>query len=253
MSQTPQPTAEDAIRAEIASADLSMALDGSFVETSSSHAARELKKRLDQLLGVGKNGVRSPYALTITQSPDGTRVYRVVRRPSAGDGRVLSPTGEVVQDGPGGLFSPLTAINASSAAGLHQRAVTLVHNASTVLPVVTPGYTAVVKTRTGSMSTSRPSTSTWDVEAAKVPLPDDAPSDLNMGAALAPNGSGNRPRAYTGPQYVRLENTDMQIYSRTGDSDIFSSAMGWSDAPRDMTRDPRPIGERPFLQLDPGA
>ncbi|KAG8731024.1 hypothetical protein FRC10_002105 [Ceratobasidium sp. 414] len=252
MSQIPQLTAEDAIRAEIASADLSMALDGSFVETSSSHAARELKKRLDQLLGVGKNGVRSPYALTITQSPDGTRVYRVGRRPNAGDGRVLSPTtGEMVQQD--GLFSPLTAINTSSAAGLHQRAVTRVHDASTVLPVVTAGYTAVVKPRTGSMSTSRPSMSIWDLEADKIPLPDDGPSDLEAGAALAPNGSGTRPRAYTGPQYVRLENTDMQIYSRTGDSDIFSSAMGWSDAPRDMTRDPRPIGERPFLQLDPGA
>ncbi|KAG9077659.1 hypothetical protein FS749_010424, partial [Ceratobasidium sp. UAMH 11750] len=251
MSQIPQTTAEDAIRAEIASADLSMALDGSFVETSSSHAARELKKRLDQLLGVGKNGVRSPYALTITQSPDGTRVYRVGRRPTAGDGRVLSPTtGEMVQDGPGGLFSPLTAINTSSAAGLYQRAATRVHNASGVLPMVTTGYTAVVKTRTGSMSTSRPSTSTWEVEADKIPLPDDAPSDSNAGAL---DESGNRPRAYTGPPYVRLEDTDLQIYTRTGDSDIFSSAMGWSDAPRDLTRDARPIGERPFLQLDPGA
>ncbi|KAG8706245.1 hypothetical protein FRC09_002508 [Ceratobasidium sp. 395] len=114
------------------------------------------------------------------------------------------------------------------------------------MPVSVTGYTTIVKPRTGSMSTSRPSTSTWDIEADKVPLPDDTPSDLT------PPSSG-RPRAYTGPQYVRVENTDLQIYSRTGDSDIFSSAMGWSDAPRDMTRDPRPISERPFLQLDPGA
>ncbi|KAG9110667.1 hypothetical protein FRC07_008169, partial [Ceratobasidium sp. 392] len=249
MNHIPVSTAEDAIRAEIASADLSMAVDGSFVETSSSHAARELKKRLDQLLGVGKNGVRSPYALTITQDSNGTRVYRVGFRPSAGDaGRILSPTAATGEMG-GGLLSPLTAINTSSAAGLHQRAATRAHDPCSLLPVSISGYTTIVKPRTGSMSTSRPSTSTWGIEADKVPLPDD--NDLNT--ASVSSISGNRPRAYTGPQYVRVENTDLQIYSRTGDSDVFSSAMGWSDAPRDMTRDPRPISERPFLQLDPGA
>ncbi|QRW15491.1 RasGEF domain-containing protein [Ceratobasidium sp. AG-Ba] len=247
MSQLVPPTTEDAIRAEIASAELSMAVDGSFVETSSSHAARELKKRLDQLLGVGKNGVRSPYALTITTTADGIRVYRVGFRPN--DGQAMSPTtGEMARhEGPGGLLSPLTAMNTSSTAGIHQRAATRTHSPSSVLPV--PGKSYAPKPRSGSMSTSRPSTSTWTVEADKVPLPDDGPP----APALASSSTIGRPRAYTCPQYYRLDNTDLQIYSRTGDSDIFSSVLGWSDAPRDMTRDPRPISERPFLQIEPGA
>ncbi|KAG1842379.1 hypothetical protein DFJ58DRAFT_855296 [Suillus subalutaceus] len=48
---------------EVASADISIAPDGSFVETSSGSAARELKMRYDQSFGVGKD-VRSPYAIT---------------------------------------------------------------------------------------------------------------------------------------------------------------------------------------------
>ncbi|CAE6478269.1 unnamed protein product, partial [Rhizoctonia solani] len=232
-------SSEDVIKAEIASADLSMAVDGSFVETPSSHAARELKKRLDQLLGVGKDGMRSPYALTITQSPSGTRVYRVGFRPNARDGHTLdlqtfSPTDV------SGLLSPLTAINPTATAGLHQRAATRIHKPQCLLPTHKSGYKPIPRTRSGSISTGRPSTSTW--EAERVPLPDDSLSELQE----APT------RPFTGPQYVRLGNTDLQIYSRTGDSDIFSSAMGWSDAPRDATREPH-LGERPFLQLEPGA
>ncbi|CAE6340034.1 unnamed protein product [Rhizoctonia solani] len=260
-----QLSTEDAIRAEIASADLSMAVDGSFVETTSSHAARELKKRLDQLLGVGKDGVRSPYALTITQSPSGARVYRVGFRPNVRDGQTLdlqalSPSADV----PSGMLSPLTAINPTSTAGLHQRATSRTHKTEYLLPTHKPGYKPIPRTRSGSISTGRPSTSTW--EAERVPLPDDSLSEIHADAEL---GSALRP--FTGPQYVRLANTDLQIYTRTGDSDIFSSAMGWSDAPRgtyrfspdlfsefdgdwiDATRESRILSERPFLQLEPGA
>ncbi|KAH7317517.1 hypothetical protein B0J17DRAFT_686723 [Rhizoctonia solani] len=231
---------EDAIKAEIASADLSMAVDGSFVETPSSHAARELKKRLDQLLGVGKDGVRSPYALTITQSSTGARVYRVGLNARDGhtlDLQTISPSTDV----PSGLLSPLTA-NLGSTAGLHQRGATRIHKTECLLPTHKSGYKPIPRTRSGSISTGRPSTSTW--EAERVPLPDDSISELQE-----PNST----RPFVDPQYVRLGNTDLQIYTRTGDSDIFSSAMGWSDAPRDGTREPRSLSERPFLQLEPGA
>ncbi|CAE6400077.1 unnamed protein product [Rhizoctonia solani] len=228
-------SSEHAIRAEIASADLSMAVDGSFVETPSSHAARELKKRLDQLLGVGKDGVRSPYALTITQSPSGARVYRVGFRPNARDGHTLDL--QTLND-VSGLLSPLTAINPTSTAGLYQRAAARIHKPECLLPTHKSGYKPIPRTRSGSISTGRPSTSTW--EAERVPLPDDSISELQESP-------------FAGPHYVRLGNTDLQIYTRTGDSDIFSSAMGWSDAPRDASREPRSLSERPFLQLEPGA
>jgi GDP/GTP exchange factor required for growth at low temperature len=67
------------------SADISLSLmrmlnqpsaDGSFVETSSGPAARELKRRYDQHLGVGKD-VRSPYAITAFVNQHGKSMYRV--------------------------------------------------------------------------------------------------------------------------------------------------------------------------------
>ncbi|KAG1873471.1 hypothetical protein C8R48DRAFT_456266 [Suillus tomentosus] len=64
---------------EVASADISIAPDGSFVETSSGSAARELKRRYDQFLGVGKD-VRSPYAITAFVNQHGKQMYRVSRR-----------------------------------------------------------------------------------------------------------------------------------------------------------------------------
>ena len=51
--------------------------DNSFVETSSGAAARELKRRYDQFLGVGKNNVRSPYVITAIVNQYGKQMYRV--------------------------------------------------------------------------------------------------------------------------------------------------------------------------------
>ncbi|KAJ7222399.1 hypothetical protein GGX14DRAFT_663607 [Mycena pura] len=64
---------------EIAGADLSIAPDGSFVETSSGPAARELKRRYDAHYGVGVN-VRSPYAITAFVNQHGRQMYRVGKR-----------------------------------------------------------------------------------------------------------------------------------------------------------------------------
>ena len=50
--------------------------DNSFIETSSGAAARELKRRFDQYLGVGKD-VRSPYAITAFVNQHGKQMYRI--------------------------------------------------------------------------------------------------------------------------------------------------------------------------------
>ena len=52
------------------------AADGSFVETSSGPAARELKRHFDQRYGVGPS-VRSPYAITAFVNQHGKQMYRV--------------------------------------------------------------------------------------------------------------------------------------------------------------------------------
>ncbi|GJE92944.1 ras GEF domain-containing protein [Phanerochaete sordida] len=64
---------------DIATADISIAPDFSFVETSSGAAAREIKRRYDQYLGVGKD-VRSPYAITAFVNIYGKQMYRVGHR-----------------------------------------------------------------------------------------------------------------------------------------------------------------------------
>ncbi|KAF8900418.1 hypothetical protein CPB84DRAFT_1778876 [Gymnopilus junonius] len=70
------PGGVETLGADIASADINVAPDGSFIETSSGPAARELKRRYDQLVGVGPS-VRSPYAITAFVSQHGKQMYRI--------------------------------------------------------------------------------------------------------------------------------------------------------------------------------
>ena len=50
--------------------------DGSFVETTSGPAARELKRRYDQQTGLSED-MRSPYVVTAIINQHGKQVYRV--------------------------------------------------------------------------------------------------------------------------------------------------------------------------------
>ncbi|THH30302.1 hypothetical protein EUX98_g3880 [Antrodiella citrinella] len=62
-----------------ATAEVTIAPDGSFVETSSGAAARELKRIYDHRYGVGKE-VRSPYAITAFVNQHGKQMYRLGTR-----------------------------------------------------------------------------------------------------------------------------------------------------------------------------
>ncbi|EIM84381.1 ras GEF [Stereum hirsutum FP-91666 SS1] len=64
---------------EMAAADISLAPDGSFVETSSATVAYDLKKRYDRYLGVGME-IRSPYAITAFVNQHGKQMFRVGNR-----------------------------------------------------------------------------------------------------------------------------------------------------------------------------
>ncbi|KJA24910.1 hypothetical protein HYPSUDRAFT_65218 [Hypholoma sublateritium FD-334 SS-4] len=69
---------------EVGAADITVAADGSFIETSSGPVARELKRRYDQLLGVGSSArsqyAISPYAITGFLNQHGRPMYRIGHR-----------------------------------------------------------------------------------------------------------------------------------------------------------------------------
>ncbi|KAL5520295.1 hypothetical protein ACEPAG_9508 [Sanghuangporus baumii] len=83
----------DVLAPEILSADISISADGRFVETTSGPAARELKRRYDQYLGVNKD-MRSPYVITAIINQHGKQVYRVGLRTEA-RAQEPSPTPEL--------------------------------------------------------------------------------------------------------------------------------------------------------------
>ncbi|EAU87807.1 hypothetical protein CC1G_09426 [Coprinopsis cinerea okayama7 len=64
---------------ELAGVDINIAPDGTYIETSSGPAARELKRRYDQRFGVSVN-VRSPYAITAFVNQHGKQMFRVGHR-----------------------------------------------------------------------------------------------------------------------------------------------------------------------------
>ncbi|KAF5326424.1 hypothetical protein D9611_001047 [Ephemerocybe angulata] len=64
---------------ELAGVDINIAPDGTFIETSSGPAARELKRRYDQRFGVSLS-VRSPYAITAFVNQHGKQMFRVGHR-----------------------------------------------------------------------------------------------------------------------------------------------------------------------------
>lgn len=53
-------------------------VQGKYKDYPTAHQAREMKRFFDRALGVGKNGVRSPYAITALKSSEGNDIFRVV-------------------------------------------------------------------------------------------------------------------------------------------------------------------------------
>ncbi|THV03486.1 ras GEF [Dendrothele bispora CBS 962.96] len=80
---------------EIANADISIAPDGSFVETSNGQAAIELRKRFDKHYGVGPS-VRSPYAITTFVNQHGKQIHRIGHRDQPAPGATAAQTEDLV-------------------------------------------------------------------------------------------------------------------------------------------------------------
>lgn len=189
----------DPLPSEIASADISIATDGSFVETSSGPAARELKRRYDQQYGVGLN-VRSPYAITAFVNQHGKQMYRVGHRDLTAPGAAAAEIEE-----------RLSSSDSLQAPRPKRRSRMSVH---TFIP-------PTVLKLAGATQPPRPHTSSGRKLRKTRSIP-----DMYGGTSSTSNGVSARAHS----QSVTAADLPRPLIIDTSSShgDIFSSLMGWS-------------------------
>ncbi|KAF4568291.1 hypothetical protein EYR36_010301 [Pleurotus pulmonarius] len=189
----------DPLPPEIASADISIATDGSFVETSSGPAARELKRRYDQQYGVGLN-VRSPYAITAFVNQHGKSMYRVGHRDLTAPGAAAAEIEE-----------RLSSSDSLQAPRTKRRSRMSVH---TFIP-------PTVLKLAGAAQPPRPHTSSGRKLRKTRSIP-----DMYGGTSSSSNGVSARAHS----QSVTAADLPRSLIIDTSSphGDIFSTLMGWS-------------------------
>ncbi|KAF8576992.1 ras GEF [Ramaria rubella] len=212
---------------DVAKADLSIAIDGSFVQTSSALAARELKKCYDKILRVGHGGqdglVRSPYAITATQDESGAPVFRISHR-AAPD----TPTNDISPpEAPPSLFVPGHASGTRRKARLsvHDFLSSSIFKPSIDLPRKTPSMAL------GSGSTPPANMVTTSISQPRRKLRKTrSNSDMYFRTTNASHGSSTDGDAsgQTSPP-PRSESFSIEIRDEvTAGADAFSQILGWS-------------------------
>ncbi|KAJ7858608.1 hypothetical protein B0H14DRAFT_2748189 [Mycena olivaceomarginata] len=196
----------DPLPAEIGAADLSIAPDGSFVETSSGAAARELKRRYDQHYGVNLS-VRSPYAITALINQHGKEVYRVGNRE-----KKTPPAAATSVDIDERVSQPSTPSESSRARSPRRSRLSV-----------------TMFNKTGSVS-SRPQTAGGTGPRNKLrktrsfsEMPSVSPTTNGNGLTARPTGRGHS-QSVTAADFVRPPTTDGSV-PRIGD--MFADVMGW--------------------------
>ncbi|KZT21332.1 ras GEF [Neolentinus lepideus HHB14362 ss-1] len=203
---------------EIASADISIAPDGSFVETSSAAAAMELKRRYDYLFGVNKE-VRSPYAITSFLNQHGRQRFRIGRKElSAPMASAAEAEHRMSQQTVSGLESPPYL--------KHSKRI------SKILPTLGKGSTAI--SLKPGMASRSPSGHTNKLRKTRS-IPD-MYSGLSQGLVKneIPGAPTNRhPTGRTHSQSVtaadipRLSRPSAPPAPQQPSGDVFSDVMGW--------------------------
>ncbi|KAJ7699366.1 hypothetical protein B0H17DRAFT_926723 [Mycena rosella] len=198
----------DPLPAEIGAADLSIAPDGSFVETSSGPAARELKRRYDHHYGVGVS-VRSPYAITALINQHGRQMYRVGKREKK------TPPASMIVGADERTSQPSTPSEGRARSPRRSRISVAMFN----------------NNKTGSVS-GRPQTATGGSGPRKLRK---TRSFSEMASLSAPNGSSFSVSRTTGRGHSQSVTSADFAAPSTADSlprgrDMFADVMGWLPA-----------------------
>ncbi|KAI1789674.1 ras GEF [Ganoderma leucocontextum] len=212
--------------------------DGSFVETSSGAAARELKRRYDQYWGVGKD-VRSPYAITALVNQHGKQMYRVGHRELSAPAAAAQDAADRQSTGPPTSSLPASNVSSPNAGTAYgkRRSRMSVHS---FLPVFKTGVTPVTAINP-------------IIDPVRSPPPRRLRKTRSIPDGLSSNGPGtedvspqpvtqtiSRPHAHSVssvdafappiPQHAALENQAPRAPSGPG-GDFFAEAMAWTNVP----------------------
>ncbi|RDX47589.1 ras GEF [Lentinus brumalis] len=231
-----EPLTFEPLPPEIANADICIAPDGSFVETSSGAAARELKRRYDQYLGVGKD-VRSPYAITAFVNQHGKQMYRVGHRESSAP----AASGQDAEDRASTSLPPSAGMNNTNTIHMKRRSRMSVHSflpvsvfKSGMGPVVPPNTVFDASAPSRSPPTSRRLRKTRSIPNGL------ASSGAEGASAVPPPQPTGRPHAHSvssADAFAAPLASPPQIVpdaprAPTGSStDFFADVMSWSSAP----------------------
>ncbi|RPD63301.1 ras GEF [Lentinus tigrinus ALCF2SS1-6] len=231
-----EPPTFEPLPPEIANADIFLAPDGSFVETSSGAAARELKRRYDQYLGVGKD-VRSPYAITAFVNQHGKQMYRVGHRELSAP----AASGQDAEDRASTSLPPSAGTNNTNTLHMKRRSRMSVHAflpvsvfKSGVGPASHPNTVFDASAASRSPPTSRrlrktrsipnglSSSGTEGASAQPAPQPTGRPHAHSVSSADA-----FAPPITSPPQIV----PDAPRATVGSSSDFFADVMSWSSVP----------------------
>ncbi|KAG8877458.1 hypothetical protein FRB97_003389 [Tulasnella sp. 331] len=186
--------AED-ISHEIRSANWTIGENGRYLETTSGHAARELKRMYDQRLRVGQDGIRSPFAIDVTQDELGRTMYRVSERP--------------------GISAPQNS----------HRTATEQKTRSRLIRLSVGGF----GTKPGKGDAAASSTATSNAPTARKPSNRLVRSVRSTAELRAHAKAGGPSTRYKQPYSSRGLTDEVDALERLGtDSDAFSVLLGWS-------------------------
>ncbi|KIJ47254.1 hypothetical protein M422DRAFT_28923, partial [Sphaerobolus stellatus SS14] len=240
----------DQLHPEIASADIAISADGTFVQTSSAKAALELKKTYDKMLGVGQEGengvvIRSPYAITNVLNDDGTKFFRVGIReqtPSSPEDGALPETPHLGHATGSRRKARLSVQGLLPASMFKPSSVTTEGNNGVGAGSGSISRSSAVSTALASGSNNSASLSSATSPQSRRKLRKSrSNSDLVLRMVANPPNAGTDATGHLSPP-PRVESFMLEIRDElTAGADPFSQVLGWAE---ELASDPVPSSRK---------
>ncbi|CAK5271354.1 unnamed protein product [Mycena citricolor] len=208
-----------------AAEDITVAPDGSFVETSSGALARELKRRYDNAHGVSPT-VRSPYTITALINQHGRQMYRIGRRDKK------TPPGasalEAEERVTSTVISPASDHGHGRARSPRRSRISVSMFNKTGLGAAAGGSGAVRSGANGGAGLALPGQSSGSTGTRKLRKTRSSSELVTSEGSSRPNGRGHS-QSVTSADYHPASMTDSMISSAShgGAADAFAGIMGW--------------------------